>query len=311
MVPFTLIFLGSIFGNSVLIHIIRTISTSKTTINYLILYQAVADLLISIARLIDISIPSNYVFGYPWFGGLTGIITCKLYHVFLLIPPVFSVWLLVMIAVERLYAVARPLRLSPLTRHLKKFIFGLWIWCSASLSIIFARGLSKTWETFQKYEEPYYCNLSNSWISMAFCLFNTVFCFFLITVLYVIVCYKLWLRKIPGEGNSQNQRQAEARRTAKRITLMMIGIVLLYAICWISTELVIMLHYWNKQLPESVIKLCGNLIVFFSCLNPYIYFTFIQSFRTAFKGLFGNFLKRIKIHRVLPFRSQGIELQQI
>ena len=62
---------------------------------------------------------------------------------------------------------------------------------------------------------------------MAFCLFNTVLCLFLIAVLYAIVSYELWLRRVPGEGNSRNQRQAEARRTAKRITLMMISIVLM------------------------------------------------------------------------------------
>lgn len=112
MLPFTIPFLGSIFGNSVLIHIIRTDNSLKTTINCLILYQAVADLLISVARLIDISLPINYTLGHLWFGGLAGTITCKFYHFLLLLPPVFSVWLLVMIAVERFYAVTHPLQLS-------------------------------------------------------------------------------------------------------------------------------------------------------------------------------------------------------
>ena len=305
MLPFTIPFLGSIFGNSVLIHIIRTDNSLKTTINCLILYQAVADLLISVARLIDISLPINYTLGHLWFGGLAGTITCKFYHFLLLLPPVFSVWLLVMIAVERFYAVTRPLQLSPLSRHLKKFIIGIWIWCSASLLDIIVHGFST------KNGERYYCNLKFWWISMAFCLFNTVLCLFLIAVLYAIVSYELWLRKVPGEGNSRNQRQAEARRTAKRITLMMIGIVLLYFICWVSTEMVITMHFWKAQLPESVFRLCSNLIVLFSCLNPFIYFTFIQNFRRAFKGLLENCFKRAKIHRVLSFRSQSVDPQQI
>ena len=305
MLPFTIPFLGSIFGNSVLIHIIRTDNSLKTTINCLILYQAVADLLISVTRLIDISLPINYTLGYLWFGGLAGTISCKFYHFLLLLPPVFSVWLLVMIAVERFYAVTRPLQLSPLSRHLKKFIIGIWIWCSASLLDIIVHGFSI------KNAERYYCNLKFWWISMAFCLFNTVLCLFLIAVLYAIVSYELWLRKVPGEGNCRNQRQAEARTTAKRITLMMIGIVLLYFICWVSTEMVITMHFWNALLPESVFRLCSNLIVLFSCLNPFIYFTFIQNFRRAFKGLLENCFKRAKIHRVLSFRSQSVDLQQI
>ena len=92
---------------------------------------------------------------------------------------------------------------------------------------------------------------------------------------------------------------------------MMIGIVLLYFICWVSTEMVITMHFWKAQLPESVFRLCSNLIVLFSCLNPFIYFTFIQNFRRAFKGLLENCFKRAKIHRVLSFRSQSVDLQQI
>lgn len=115
MLPFTIPFLGSIFGNSVLIHIIRTDNSLKTTINCLILYQAVADLLISVARLIDILLPINYTLGHLWFGGLAGTITCKFYHFLLLLPPVFSVWLLVMIAVERFYAVTPPAIITSVT----------------------------------------------------------------------------------------------------------------------------------------------------------------------------------------------------
>ena len=50
-VGYSTVFLASLFGNSVIIHIIRTDNSMKTTINYLIINQACADLLISLAEI--------------------------------------------------------------------------------------------------------------------------------------------------------------------------------------------------------------------------------------------------------------------
>jgi len=51
IVGFSTVFLASLFGNSVIIHIIRTDNSMKTTTNYLIINQACADLLISMAEI--------------------------------------------------------------------------------------------------------------------------------------------------------------------------------------------------------------------------------------------------------------------
>ncbi|CAH3022746.1 unnamed protein product, partial [Porites evermanni] len=44
----------------------------------------------------------------------------------------------------------------------------------------------------------------------------------LITALYAAVCITLWSREVPGEGANQNAQQAEAMKTARKVTQMMI-----------------------------------------------------------------------------------------
>ena len=202
-------FLGSLFGNSVIIHIIRTDNSMKTTTNYLILNQACADLLFTFVEFTNFFVPTN-CFGIQWFGGLLGLVTCKLFLANFVIPSVFSSWILVVIAVERYYAVARPLTSSPVSQHLKKTIFFFW-----ALSVVSSTNVVVN-STLVKSEEYSYCESSsvelNSHFILAF--FSTVLPLFILVVLYTIVCYKLRSREIPGEGANQNQAQAEAIKTA-------------------------------------------------------------------------------------------------
>ena len=124
----------SLFGNSVIIHIILTDNSMRTT-NYLIINQASADIFISSAELTNVI---HYSLGGGlWLEGTLGLITCKMFIAILFSPTHFSVWILAAIAVDRFYAVTRPLRLSPVSHHLKKIILFLWAWSLAIIAYVF------------------------------------------------------------------------------------------------------------------------------------------------------------------------------
>ena len=101
------LFLASLFGNSIIIHIIRTDNSMRTTTNYLILNQACSDLLISFTELTD-AIHISFT-GRLWTGGIVGLVSCKILVMTFFSPLSFSVWILTAIAVDRFYAVARPI----------------------------------------------------------------------------------------------------------------------------------------------------------------------------------------------------------
>ena len=284
----------------------------KTTTNYLILNQACADLLITVGGLLDV-IWLRYISMYGlWFGGLLGLITCHVFQASLFIPHFFSVWILTTIAVDRFYAVSRPLQPSPVSRHLKKTIVLFWVWCGAS-SINFLIKIN-----FEKIDGSYHCDVdsyySGDWktIDIISLILNLFAPLVLIAVLYTIVCLKLWSREVPGEGTNQSEGQAEAVKAARKVTWMMIVVVLLYTVCWIPYSLLLLIQSLGYiQMSWSLSYLFVWFTLAYSGLNPYIYFVFSQKFRNCFKDLFGNCLRKLNIHSFLPFRSRSVELARI
>ena len=305
---YAVIFLLSLFGNSVIIHIIRTDNSMKTTTNYLILNQAFADLLITTTYLVFSLIPYSFALGSRWFGGLLGQVTCKLFVLVLFCAPFFSAWILVAIAVDRYYAVTRPFQLSPLSRHFKKIIVLLWGW-----SAVFSTDVLVN-ELLVLNKEHYYCNFMTNWVifQIIVTVVNAILPLLIMAVLYTIVCHRLWSREIPGEGSNQNQGQAEAIQTARKVTKMMIVILLLFVPSYFPYGVCVALHSWgNIAIPSSFFLFILWLPCAYSGINPYIYLTFSQNFRNAFKRLFGNCFRKIKIRNVVHFRSQSFELEQI
>ena len=291
-VAYIILLLVSLFGNSVIIRIIRTDNSTKTTTNYLILNQACADLLTSVGSSMLFLTPYSYYLGNLWFGGSLGQVTCKLFMACINLPPFFSVWILAVIAVNRFYAVSRPLGISPISEHKKKIIALIWVWSAASSTDILLNNL------VIKVEEYYYCNFLNTEIIFQFVLttLNFVLPLVIIVVLYSIVCYKLWSREVPGEGTNQNQAQAEALQTAQKVTRMMVVVVVLFLLCWFPYAVSFSLQVWGYfQLSSNLNLFFAWLTVLYSGINPYIYFTFSQQFRHAFTCFLRNCFRKTKI----------------
>ena len=296
---YVVLFAASLFGNSVIIHIIRTDNSMKTTTYYLILNQACADLYRTLMESLHIS---YHLIGGRWVGGIVGLITCKLFLANLFISTIFTIWIPPTIAVDRFYAVSRPFRSSPLSRHFKKTIVILWSWSVVCSIEVFVAG------SLDKIRKDYVCDSNNSLKKRITFYILTVslniFLSLIVTaVLYVIVCRKLWSREVPGEGANQNQRQVEAMKTARKVTRMMITVVVLYVLCFVPFFVGSSLYHFDYVKDESdVIFLSLFLIAFaYSGFNPYVYLTFNQKFRNGFKILFANCLCKIKFPNIVHF----------
>ena len=309
IVGFSTVFLASLFGNSVIIHIIRTDNSMKTTTNYLIINQACADLLISVAEITVFFYTSSM--GSLWIGGILGLISCKICIAILFISCNFSVWILGIIAVDRFYAVARPLRLSPISQHLNKIIILCWVWSTAFSMHYIVK------ETFKNVKGSHYWDLNilfNGWsqfntISTTLNVFTPLS---IMTVLYTIVCLKRWSRKVPGEGNNQNEEQAAALKIAKKVTRMMIIDVVLYLICWLPAYMSVLLRFVYRVQVNDILFLFSNFLTLsYSGTNPYVYLILSQNFRNGFKKLFRKCCGKLRISNVISFRSQSVELEQI
>ena len=308
-VGYSTVFLASLFGNSVIIHIIRTDNSMKNTTNYLIINQACADLLISFAEITGVFFYSSS--GGVWIGGILGLISCKMFIAITFILPNFSVWILGIIALDRFFAVTRPLRLSPISQHLKKIIFLCWAW-----SIAFSTNYIVK-ETFTIVKGSYVCDVTTLFYDWD--TFNTISitCNIFLPLsmmagLYTVVCLRLWSREVPGEGNNQNEEQAIALKMARKVTLMMITVIVLYVICWLPVYMSVFLRFVNRvRVTDSLFLFTNFLTLFYGGINPYVYLTFSQNFRNGFKKLLRKFCGKLRITNVISFRSKSVELEQI
>ena len=147
------------FGNSVVIHIIRTRHFLKNSTNYLILNQACADLIITFTVMKNML--SDELFYTKWFGGDWGLRTCRLLVWANFPAPFCSIWSLTAIAVDRYFAVARPLQLSPISNHIKLTISGIWLW-----SLVSAAGMVAMAKLWPVNGSQYYCVIDFSHVEL-------------------------------------------------------------------------------------------------------------------------------------------------
>lgn len=305
---YVIIFVASLFGNSVIMHIIIKENTMKNATNYLIINQACADLLISLSSIVEVYLLHPRTNDRLWFKGIVGHITCKFFVSSMYILPVFSVWILATIAVDRFYAVTRPLRTSPIAQHLKKTILLLWI-----LSIFTSSDVIVSAKVEKVNESYYHCDSNNAWttFTISTLTLKILLPLLLIAVLYTVVCLKLWSREVPGEGTNQNREQVEVKKTARKVTRMMIVIVLLYVVCWFPFFISVTLQFFGVPIDNNLLLFLIWFTIVYSGLNPYVYLTLSQRFRNNFKTLFGTCIRKAKISNIISFRSKSVDLQQI
>ena len=304
---YVIIFLASLFGNSFIIHIIRTDNSMKSTTNYLILNQACADLVISLTAILEVFLLHPKTNDRFWFKGVLGDITCKFFVSSMYILPVFSVWILATIAVDRFYAVLLPLRASPVAQHFKKTILFLWLWATfTSTDVIVGAKVEKAEESY------YHCDSNNEWTTFTISALTVKIALplLIIAVMYTTVCLKLWSREVPGEGTNRNQEQKEAKKTAKKVTRMMIVIVLLYVVCWVPFFVAVILQFFSVKINNSLLLFLIWFTIVYSGLNPYVYLTLSQKFRNRLFA-FCKIRKVIDIYNVTSFRTKSVDLPQI
>ena len=233
-----------------------------------------------------------------------GHITCNLYLASFFVLPSFSIFLLVAIAVDRFYAVFRPLDKTPISRNIKIVILLLWTCSLISPTAVFTnRHLETKNNSYfcqpRKFMELYKGKQFNV-ISLTL---TVVIPLTLLAILYIGICIKLCSRQAPGEGASQNQRQLQIIATARKVTLMMIAIVVLFLICWFPFYISMVMLYLGF-VQKKAILFSVWLSVSFSGINPYVYFAFSANFRNGLKHFWGNI-------RIFPLRSESMELQQL
>ncbi|KAJ7378309.1 hypothetical protein OS493_023556 [Desmophyllum pertusum] len=268
-------FLVSVVGNSLVIYVVTKHHSMRTSTNCLIMNLAICDLLITLIQ--TPSFISQLYIGDTWFGGTVGIAACITISYGGNLLLYCSVVNLVAIAIDRFLAVTRPLTYKLSSKWVVKLGIPV-IWLTSALLSINSALVAKISNDGTPKCITYEYNSTEDYMS-AFGLGGSLV---ILIVLYSIICYRLWRRKIPGEVSSN--QHALATRTARKVTVLMVSVVLVFVVSWAPAYFITLnsIYISVMQYPFLIIFTYW-LILNSSACNPCLYFVFIESFREGLK----------------------------
>ena len=284
-------FLVSVIGNSLVIYVITKHHSMKTSTNCLIMNLAICDLLITVIQ--NPTFIKGINIGNKWFGGIMGTVTCKITGYGSSVLLFCSFFNLVAIAIDRFLAVTRPLTYKLSSKWMVKIgIPVMWL-ISSLLSIKTAFTSQLNYYEGNVWHKCEYKRRSFEFYSLATCL---VASFIALSVLYSIICYRLWRRNIPGEVSSN--QHALAIRTARKVTVLMISVVIVFFVSWAPAFALIVFVIIPVQYP-FVFAVSYWLVSNNSAFNPCLYFMFVESFRQGLKTACSRCrVPRLRLHRI-------------
>ena len=259
----------------------------RTSTNCLIMSLAICDLLITVLQ--TPSFIKNLHIGDTWFGGTLGNVTCKMLSFVASLLLFCSIFNLVAIAIDRYLAVTRPLTYKLSSKWAVKIgIPSVWL-ISALLSVKAALTPKVLYYGDEKRPECGYERSSRLELCLSLCCL--LVSFIVLTVLYSIICYRLWRRNIPGEVS--NNQQALAIRTARKVTLLMMSVVIVFIVSWAPVFIIMLLDLIHVRFRDISVfmyhpilfAVTSWLILNSSACNPCLYFIFIESFRHSLKSV--------------------------
>ena len=269
-------------GNSIAIYFSVTKKAGNRITNMLILNMAIADLLVTISAM-PYSVLFLYV-GWRWIGGIFGEISCKIVHFLYHWSIPASIFVVMIVSINRFFAIVYPMKLSLLPKT-KMTTFVIWI-CSASYAVplMISFGIKER-------DGIYYCSrwlppLSNTTSVRIYYLTTFVFLYcaplLILMVLYTLMSRKLWKRRIPG--NVTEERQKSSKQEKRRVIIALISITVVFAVFWFPAHVmhyVIFFRRWDvyPKIPKEVELLCFWFSQINSVVNPCLYVLLCQGYR--------------------------------
>ncbi|XP_064554947.1 allatostatin-A receptor [Drosophila montana] len=279
---FGIIGFAGLLGNALVILVVVVNQQMRSTTNLLIINLAVSDILFVIFCVpftaTDYVLP-EWPFGNVW---------CKFVQYMIVVTCHCSVYTLVLMSFDRFLAVVHPVTSMSLRteRNATLAIMCAWITIvttaipvalAHSVRIYQYHGRAGTACVFSTEEEVW----SLVGFQVSFFLSSYVAPLTLICFLYMGMLARLW-KSAPGCKPS-----AESRKGKRRVTRMVVVVVLAFAICWLPIHVILVLKALNMYGGTHltvIIQIISHVLAYTnSCINPILYAFLSDNFRKAFR----------------------------
>ena len=297
---YVIIFLFSLVGNSLIIHLVRTRkSIRKNQFYWLIVNTAVADLVDVFAA----SAVSILLFGFGDQPGVFGTVLCKGLPYVLVVSICAAIWTLTVIAVDRYLVIVCLRRRALSSRSVLRSIIIVWL-CAALVSSVYLykyktemeEGVQYCYEQWHENKE-----MDNTFFK-AEVILKVVLTYavplVVIAILYFLIARFLWTRKPPVSDVNQ---QAYIKQVRKRKTVikMLITVVTVFAVCWFPVHVsMIMPEFYQDEYSDIPVVL--RLLFFWlahanAAIHPWLFIAFGEHFRRGTKEIYRHLLSKLRL----------------
>ena len=298
---YVIIFLFSLVGNSLIIHLVRTRkSIRKNQFYWLIVNTAVADLVDVFAA----SAVSILLFGFGDQPGVFGKVLCKGLPYVLVVSICAAIWTLTVIAVDRYLVIVCLRRRALSSRSVLRSIIIVWL-CAALVSSVYLYKYKTEMDedgTVQYCYEQWHENEEmNNTFFKAEVILKVVLTYAVplvaMAILYFLIARFLWRRKPPVSVNQQAyNNQIRKRQT---VIKMLITVVTVFAVCWFPVHVShIMPEFYRDEysdIPEVLRWLFFWLAHANAAIHPWLFIAFSEHLREGTKEIYRNMWKRNKL----------------
>ena len=288
---YCIVLFTSLVANTLVVLIIQRKKRMRTTTNYFIANMAVSDLLFPIFA-IPKEISEVFLGRMSWaVGGIPGDVLCKLISFLQDISTAVSIQSLVVIAVDRFYAVKFPLRPPVITPKKSRGIVCLtWLvaltlhcpyfYTFRVLSVGDSTLCVSTWE-------PAFETVSTQRLYAVILMVSlTLLPVALLVIFYALIATELLCKQIPGSQTNQ-ERQRREKENAK-VLKQVVTVVALFICCIMPFTVLTFLALFVFQcgFPPTYLFATKFIVHSNAALNPFIYFIFNDNYRRGFKEMF-------------------------
>ncbi|XP_078348059.1 QRFP-like peptide receptor [Oculina patagonica] len=282
IVALSTLVLISLVGNTLVVLTVLLNKPMQTTLNYLLVNLAVADMMFTSSISIQyIIMPS---IAHPQ--GQTGLYLCKFFTdgTIAWVGGAVSILCLVYIAVERYFAIIHPLRQRGrfTRRRLKVFIVLGWSFAFLiNVPDFMSTGYYQPGLRFCG-KEGKFGDVEAKVDSMVWIILAGIIPVGIMVYLYTRVVHHLWFK--PAENLEASQKAA--LRYRKQVTTTLITVSVIYAVSWIPNLTVYVLKSWGGVVMGSWYDKSGTLSVTFNaCINPVLYSMRMKRFREHLRDM--------------------------
>ncbi|XP_035679048.1 G-protein coupled receptor 54-like [Branchiostoma floridae] len=271
-------------GNALVIYVVARFSEMRTVTNYYIVNLAITDLSFLLC-----CVPFSAA-NYALPSWIFGRVLCKLINYLMQVTTQATCITLCIMSVDRFCAIVYPLRSLRFRRKRVAVIVNAITWLVSFLTAIpvcIFHDLTRfNWYGFRTYCRP-------AWPSKAwedgYMIFTIAFTYVLPLIICSVTC-SLVVKRLHSRFRRSESRPQHHEVQTRRITRMVVGVVIVFLVCWLPNHVINMwryIHIKNKFSPALYYgKMVALFLIYCNCaLNPFIYTLIGENFRNCLKQI--------------------------